>query len=96
MAPCVSLVVLLSIVASSRAEVSLHRYVLYFGTYTVRGSRGFYAYSFDADTGHLWSLGFKAGTLKLIDIVPSGGKTPRFAIDPGGKIHARGQREFRQ
>jgi 6-phosphogluconolactonase len=38
----------------------VNRYVVYVGTYTVRGSRGIYAYSFDPASGHLGPLGLQA------------------------------------
>jgi 6-phosphogluconolactonase len=38
------------------------RYLVYVGTYTVRGSQGIYAYRFDAHTGELTALGLAAHT----------------------------------
>jgi hypothetical protein len=57
---CVLFIALFGTVLPGWAEANLHRYILYVGTYSVRGSRGIYAYSFDGDTGTPSPLGLKA------------------------------------
>lgn len=42
---------------------SMTQYILYVGTYTVRGSRGIYGYSFNANSGSLHALGLMAETV---------------------------------
>jgi 6-phosphogluconolactonase len=49
-------------VRSSAEDERLGLYILYVGTYTVRGSRGIYAYRFDQAFGHLTALGLQAQT----------------------------------
>jgi len=57
---CVLFTALFGTVLPGLAEANLHRYILYVGTYSVRGSRGIYAYDFDGKTGVLSPLGLKA------------------------------------
>jgi 6-phosphogluconolactonase len=44
------------------AEAADHKYLVYVGTYTESGSKGIYAYRFDAGTGEVNSLGLTAET----------------------------------
>lgn len=44
------------------AEAADHNYLMYIGTYTESGSKGIYAYRFDAGTGEVNSLGLAAET----------------------------------
>src|SRR4029077_19397867 len=44
------------------AEAADHKYLVYIGTYTESGSKGIYAYRFDAGTGEINSLGLTAET----------------------------------
>jgi 6-phosphogluconolactonase len=48
--------------ASAIAQNSAKHSILYVGTYTDGGSKGIYAYRYDADTGKLQSLGLAAAT----------------------------------
>lgn len=51
----------------------VHKYFVYVGTYSVRGSRGIYAYSFDPANGHLARLGLQAETINpsYITVAPN-------------------------
>jgi 6-phosphogluconolactonase len=55
-------VLLLVIFSSSAVLAEANKYLVYVGTYTVRGSKGIYAYRYDASTGQLEDLGLAAET----------------------------------
>jgi len=57
-----SLYLLLLIFCSSAVFAETNKYLVYVGTYTVRGSKGIYAYRYDASTGQLEDLGLAAET----------------------------------
>ena len=58
----ISLCLLLLIFCSSAVFAEAKKYLAYVGTYTVRGSKGIYAYRYDASTGQLEDLGLAAET----------------------------------
>jgi 6-phosphogluconolactonase len=62
---CLAFLLLVSLLSSqpaSAAGPAQEKYLVYVGTYTEHGSKGIYAYSFDAATGKLASLGLAAET----------------------------------
>ena len=58
----ISLYFLLLIFCSSIVVAETNKYLVYVGTYTVRGSKGIYAYRYDAANGQLEDLGLAAET----------------------------------
>jgi 6-phosphogluconolactonase len=58
----ISLYLLLLIFCSSVVFAEANKYLVYVGTYTVRGSKGIYAYRYDAANGQLEDLGLAAET----------------------------------
>ena len=68
------LITVTSSVLTHAADRAPTKYMIYVGTYTNHGSKGIYAYQFDASTGKLTSPGLAAETSQ-----------PSFlAVDPGG------------
>jgi 6-phosphogluconolactonase len=68
------LITVTSSVLTHAADRAPTKYMIYVGTYTNHGSKGIYAYQFDASTGKLTSLGLATETSQ-----------PSFlAVDPGG------------
>lgn len=59
---CISSYFLLFIFLSSFASAEANKYLVYVATYAVRGSKGIYAYRYDAATGQLVDLGLAAET----------------------------------
>ncbi len=57
-----SLSAAIAVIAVSAFAQTARHYTLYVGTYTTGGSKGVYAYRYDADTGKLQSLGLAAAT----------------------------------
>jgi 6-phosphogluconolactonase len=53
------LLVLITGLVSAQTKTA-HKYVLYVGTYTERGSKGIYAFNFDSANGRMTPLGLKA------------------------------------
>src|SRR5256885_16035293 len=61
--PChISSCLLFLILSSFSIFAETSKYLVYVGTYTVRGSKGIYAYRYDASTGELEDLGLAAET----------------------------------
>jgi len=58
----ISLYLLLVSFCCSAVLAETNKYLVYVGTYTVRGSKGIYAYRYDASTGQLEDLGLAAET----------------------------------
>lgn len=56
------LLVSATLMTSLEKSANASSYILYGGTYTVRGSEGIYAFRFDSDSGHLTPLGLQAKT----------------------------------
>jgi 6-phosphogluconolactonase len=69
--PCIALILaalfapfLVTVYAGAAEKGATKKnYLVYVGTYTGKGSKGIYAYRFDAATGHLTSLGLAAETV---------------------------------
>src|SRR3954453_1854954 len=63
-----------ALLAPQCAEATnVRKYILYVGSYTVRGSRGIYAYSFDASTGRLTPMGLETEVINpsFLTVEPS-------------------------
>ena len=72
----VLLALVLAILLTPFAEAAGRNYIVYVGTYTESGSKGIYAYRFDASTGEVNSIGLVAET-----------ESPLFlAVHPSGRF----------
>ena len=56
------LLFLIALATVATAQKSTKKYLLFVGTYTDKGSKGIYAYNFDAASAKLTSLGVAAET----------------------------------
>lgn len=55
-----SVLLLISLVNAQQRAKTVNSYLVYVGTYSVRGSQGIYAFRFDSDSGKLYPLGLRA------------------------------------
>src|SRR6266404_1765981 len=71
---CVALALVLMVLLTRSAEATDHKYIVYIGTYTGSGSKGIYAYRFDASTGKVDPIGLAAESDKpsFLAVHPNG------------------------
>lgn len=68
---------------------SVRKYILYLGTYTERGSKGIYAYTFNPANGHLSPLGLKAETANPSFLTVAPDRQFLYAVSEVGNYQGR-------
>lgn len=75
------LVVLLLLVAGTGSFAASKKYLMYVGTYTNSGSKGIYAYRYDAESGKLSPIGLAAETASPSFLAVAAGHTFLYAVN---------------